>query len=472
MAGRLALFTVVAAIAAPVPPAAGVASSAEPSLRLVAGGAVTVERRPGAVVRLDPGTRVVAGRVPFEVRATRASYVDPVVATRLVGNRRVRLPAGLVADLAGFRAFTHLTLLDAAGNTVIERDETFCPNGTPVRTHPEAPPTSPYPRRCATFAPFALGGVWGIQAGWGAPTAARWNSPLFLDDGSYTAVVSVNQPYRELFGFAPDAWSASVPVTVRTVDASTVDTESSGGPLRPAAQRPSTTMRPPRGPRPDLRPLPAFNIYFTFDEAGRDRLAFAATVWTAGTSPLVVDAFRRPGEAMMDAYQYFYDTRGGQVGSARVGTMEWDAREGHNHWHFTDFAQYRLLDADKRVAVRSGKEAFCLASTDPIDQTLPHANWHPENTDLHSSCGDANAEAVRQVLDIGNGDTYHQDLPGQSFDVTDLPNGVYHIEIVANPERALHEHDTANNVSHRRIVIGGTPGDRTVEVPPHGLVDA
>ncbi|MFD0975127.1 hypothetical protein [Plantactinospora endophytica] len=29
-----------------------------------------------------------------------------------------------------------------------------------------------------------------------------------------------------------------------------------------------------------------------------------------------------------------------------------------------------------------------------------------------------------------------------------------------------------NNTSLRRIVIGGTPGNRTVEVPPHGRVDA
>jgi hypothetical protein len=384
-----------------------------------------------------------------------------------------------VSDFAGLTAFTHLSLTDAAGNPVVERDETFCPNGDAVRTRPDAPATSPYPARCASFAPFALGAVWGIQAGWSVRTSPpRWAAaPLFIRDGTYTAVVSINQPYRDLFGFAPGQWSATVQVTVRTVAPLGVTamphTHHAHGSLTPAAHQPAGTLGAPAGPRPDLRPLPAFSIYPTYDGAeGRDHVAFAATVWVAGTAPLVVDGFRRPDQDVMDAYQYFYDTRGNQVGYAPVGTMRWDPRDGHHHWHFTDFAQYRLLDADKKVAVRSGKEAFCLANTDAIDYTLPHANWHPENTDLNTWCGNASALAVRQALDVGNGDTYHQDLPGQSFDITDLPNGTYYIEIVANPDRALHEQNTANNASHREIIIGGTPGDRTVEVPPHGLVDA
>jgi hypothetical protein len=395
----IALLSAVAAIMVPVPGPVSAGTVSEPPLRLVATGAVTVEREPGGAVVLDPGTHLVAGRAPFEVRATRASYADPIVGTRLVGKRRVPLPLGLLTDLGGFTAFTHLTLIDAAGNIVTERDETFCPNGAAVRARPDAPAASPYPTHCASFAPFALGAVWGIQAGWSVRTVAPWSTPMFVGDGTYTAVVSVNQPYRDLFGFAPNQWSATVAVTVRTVDAAGSAAKPSGVALQPAASRPSTTMHVPDGPRPDLRSLPAFAIHMAFDQPERDLLNFSATVWVAGNSPLVVDGFRRPGEAVMDAYQYFYDTRGRQVGHARVGTMEWDARDGHQHWHFTDFAQYRLLNADGTVAVRSGKEAFCLANTDPIDYTLPHANWHPDNTDLHTSCGDASALAVRQALE-------------------------------------------------------------------------
>jgi hypothetical protein len=230
----------------------------------------------------------------------------------------------------------------------------------------------------------------------------------------------------------------------------------------------------PAGPKPDLRSLPAFGIEigaYQEEPDGRDYLSFAATVWAAGTSPLVVDGFRRPGEDIMDAYQYFYDADGNQTGYAQVGTMEWDAADEHHHWHFTDFAQYRLLDSGKQFAVRSGKEAFCLANTDAVDYTLPAANWRPDNTDLHTACGDITSVAVREVLDVGSGDTYGQFLPGQSFDITDLPNGTYYIEVAANPDKRLHESNTKNNSSLRRVILGGEPGARTVTVPPHEGID-
>ncbi len=43
----------------------------------------------------------------------------------------------------------------------------------------------------------------------------------------------------------------------------------------------------------------------------------------------------------MHAFQYFFHN-GHVVGRARVGTMGFSA---YNHWHFQQFAQYRLLNA-------------------------------------------------------------------------------------------------------------------------------
>lgn len=229
-------------------------------------------------------------------------------------------------------------------------------------------------------------------------------------------------------------------------------------------------------PKPDLRSLPAWDIAITDGEdgdvAGKDYLAFSANVWNAGPAPLVVDGFRKPGADKMDAYQYFYDAKGKQIGYTPTGTMEWDPREGHEHWHFTDFASYRLLSADQSKQVRSGKEAFCLANTDAIDYTVKNANWHPENTDLSTACGSEDAISVREVLDVGSGDTYTQYRPGQSFDITGLPNGTYYIQVIANPENRLQETNHKNNIALRKVVLGGTPGARTVKVPPHDLINA
>ncbi|GGX15660.1 hypothetical protein GCM10010297_41400 [Streptomyces malachitofuscus] len=244
---------------------------------------------------------------------------------------------------------------------------------------------------------------------------------------------------------------------------------------RPNAQRPTGKASVPDVPKPDLRSLPAYGITVSDgyeEEPGKDYLAFSANVWNAGPAKLVVDGFRSPGKEVMDAYQYFYDADGKQVGYTPTGGMEWDPRPGHEHWHFLDFASYRLLTADKKETVRSGKEAFCLANTDAVDYTVKNADWHPDNTDLSTACGEQNSISVREVLDVGSGDTYTQDLPGQSFDITDLPNGTYYIQVLANPENRLKETDHGNNSALRKVVLGGEKGARTVTVPPHHLVDA
>ncbi|MFF7447477.1 MULTISPECIES: lysyl oxidase family protein [unclassified Streptomyces] len=246
--------------------------------------------------------------------------------------------------------------------------------------------------------------------------------------------------------------------------------------LKPASKRPTGRAGAPAGvPKPDLRSLPAWDIAITDGEdgdvAGKEYLAFSANVWNAGPAPLVVDGFRKPGADLMDAYQYFYDAKGKQVGYAPTGTMEWDPRIGHEHWHFTDFASYRLLAADQHEIVKSGKEAFCLANTDAIDYTVKNANFHPYNTDLSTACGQQNSISVREVLDVGSGDTYTQYRPGQSFDITDLPNGTYYIQVIANPEKRLQETNLNNNVALRKVILGGEPGKRTVKVPAHDLIN-
>ncbi|WP_425489928.1 lysyl oxidase family protein [Nocardioides ungokensis] len=151
--------------------------------------------------------------------------------------------------------------------------------------------------------------------------------------------------------------------------------------------------------------------------------------------------------------------------------MHWDPRPTHQHWHFEDFARYVLLKKDKTEAVTSKKEAFCLANTDAVDQTVPNAAWNPENTDLATSCGDLTALSIREVLASGWGDTYAQFRAGQSFDLKGLPNGTYYIAVIANPSDRLVESSTDNNESLRKVIIKGTEGHRTVTVPQVGIID-
>ena len=67
------------------------------------------------------------------------------------------------------------------------------------------------------------------------------------------------------------------------------------------------------------------------------------------------------------------------------------------------------------------------------------------------------------MMPVGWGDTYFQSIAGQSFNITKVPNGTYYIEITANPLRVLHETTTRNDVSLRKVILGGTPGHRTAD---------
>jgi hypothetical protein len=469
---------------------------------------------------LEFGTHVVAGKRPLEIRVTRPEYSKPVVAKRAVwadGKKTWQtMPAGLVTDFTGLKGFTKVTIKDAAGKVATTYEQDFCPNAYDTgRTRPDAPADNPYPMGCDGGNPFLLGAVWGVQAGWSAPTdgSSRWDdgpSPD-LKAGTYTVNVKVNKKYADYFKIPAKSSQADLKLTVTErpadpeggVEATRNRLRAKAGApraadladehalhategdatrqaaafdpaLRPPARRPATISpkAAPKDSQPDLRSLPAWGIELDKEsQEGKTFINFGATVWNAGTSPLVVDGFRRTGTELMDAYQYFFDAKGKQVGSAKAGTMEWDKREGHMHWHFTDFAQYRLLKADKKVAVLSGKEAFCLANTDAVDYTIKNAKWRPGNTDLATSCGQNTSVAVRQVLDVGSGDTYGQYLPGQSLDVTDLPNGTYYIEVLANPVKKLTELDTKNNSSLRKVILGGTKADRTLKVPAHEGID-
>lgn len=429
----------------------------------------------------DLGIYAVAGKKAFVVKAKRSSYSKPITAKLVRKGKDKKLPNQ--ADFNGLSKFFTVTFTNKTGAVVARSTSGFCPNAyNPVRRRPSAPATSPYPVGCYGN-PYSTGAVWGIQAGYAAPlTGGDYGSEFpKLALGSYTATVRIEPAYRKALGLSVKKATMAVKVNVvEYEDECDTDPDSCMEQMQAAKAKAQSTrvaaapkklsgkkVKKPSGPLPDLRSLPAWGI--AMDE-GR-YLTFSATVWNAGPGRLVVDGFRSKSDHdLMNAYQYFFTKSGKQKGYRKVGGMEWDARHGHEHWHFKDFATYQLVDAKKKFVVRSAKEAFCLANTDAVDYTVKGASWKPENTELSTACGDRDSLGVREVLDAGSGDTYQQYLPGQSFDLRGLKNGTYYIKIKANPQKNLYEKKTSNNTSYRKVVIGGPAGDRTVKVAKVGRV--
>lgn len=418
----------------------------------------------------DLGLRIRAEGAPFELWSHRASYDDQIATTWKGPDGDVALPAGSMSSFSGLDRFLTIKLDPVGRGKTVTMTRKACFNGYSERVEPDAPARSPYPTGC-WYNPYSLGSVQGVQQGWATPLLTQ-EKPLRIGAGEYTVTATVNPTYATLFGLTAEQATRTLTLTVTDEsDGGGIDDEPGhhrGTSYRPAAHAPTGPAGRADGPMPDLRSLPAWGINVA---PNGNFLRFSATVWNAGNSPLVVDGFRQDGEDLMDAYQYFFDAEGNQTGYQPVGTLEWDAKPSHSHWHFTDFARYSLLDADMNEVNRSKKEAFCLANTDSVDLTVPDAEWKPENTDLSTSCGDYSSLSIREVLAAGWGDTYTQYRAGQSFDLRGLKNGVYYIAVIANPEDRLAESSLDNNVELRQIRLSGHEGARKVTVPQVGIIE-
>jgi hypothetical protein len=461
----------VAAIAAPGALPASAAKVPGPVLKLeVAQGSIRVGSFHGRV-GFDPGIWLEALGSPLEFDVQRASYTKPVTLTQIIrtpngGVIRRPLPASLLEGWFGLRNFATLTIRNTAtGKVVSTTPVVFCPNTfDPARVSPGGPPTDPYPQQCGSN-PFTTALVWGVQRGWASEPDQFFNGKLPV--GAYTVTETISPVYTRLLHIAASAASGSLRVTVFKAKGCC------GPPPARAAQpghRPPAVpalANPPRSALPDLVALPAWSIGVSHPKKGaRDLLDFAATVWIGGNAQLDVEGFRTPGSPIMKAYQYFW-RNGKVIGRARAGTMGFS---GYNHWHFQQFARYALVNSAKSQVVASHKEGFCIAPVDAINLLLPHAVWNPGFTGLGGQCGSPQALWATEELPLGWGDTYEQTVPGQAIDITSVPNGTYYIEVVANPEKLLHETTTSNDISYRKIILGGTPGHRTVKVPPwHGI---
>ena len=477
----------IATLAAPGLPAASAATAPGPALRLIAAQrSITLNSFSGRVY-LDPGMWVAALGSPLQLDVQRASYTKPITITQIIhprsgGTVRRPLPASVLDGWnAGLNRFLTLTVRNTAGKVVLTQTIPFCPDSyDPQRVSPASPRTSPYPAQCFTN-PFALGMVWGVQQGWATnPAETNFSGrAVKLPLGKYQVTGTITPAYTKLFHIPARDATATVKVTVAKGECCPVPgcclrgrpraPRGQGAPAPAPAGR--TLTNPPVSALPDLVPLPASQIAVSHPrKQTHDFLNFGATVWVGGNGPLDVEGFRSDGSPVMKAYQYFL--RGGKVvGRVRAGTMGFDSQQGHNHWHFEQFARYALLNSAKSLAVRSHKVGFCIAPTDAVDLLLPQAKWRTSfGGPGFFSCGSPTVLWVAEQMPVGWGDTYIQSIAGQNFDITNVPNGTYYIEVIANPEKILHETTMRNDTTLRKVILGGTRGHRTVKVPAwHGI---
>jgi hypothetical protein len=132
-------------------------------------------------------------------------------------------------------------------------------------------------------------------------------------------------------------------------------------------------------------------------------------------------------------------------------------RGSHHHFHFEDFAHYKLRavapGGGPGDVVREGSKAgFCPGRLRDCPAVPPDRPPFPHYTECYPVGG----------ISVGWGDLYDQTIDFQWIDVTGLPNGQYYLESIADPDDRLLESDESNNTTRVLInVIVPKLGDAT-----------
>lgn len=117
----------------------------------------------------------------------------------------------------------------------------------------------------------------------------------------------------------------------------------------------------------------------------------------------------------------------------------------HGHIHFEDFLEFRiravLSDGGVgEVVATGGKVSYCLIDIER-NFTSGAATQH------YMNCGQV------QGISVGWADVYHRGLPGQSIDISNLPDGTYWLEEEIDSTNRLLEADETNNTARILITI-------------------
>jgi hypothetical protein len=179
---------------------------------------------------------------------------------------------------------------------------------------------------------------------------------------------------------------------------------------------------------------------------GSRQLRFGTTISNAGPGELVVAANRATSDSSWEVSQQVVAADGAVVGSFPMNVQPVWAGDGHNHWHLPDIADYRLVrSSDGAVVGANHKIGFCLFDklVDARAQT-PSRREFPD--DMVCAHGDPAATKIRMGLSVGYCDIYWWATPGQSVDITGLPDGDYRLEGKADGANALHQTEPADDV--------------------------
>jgi hypothetical protein len=110
----------------------------------------------------------------------------------------------------------------------------------------------------------------------------------------------------------------------------------------------------------------------------------------------------------------------------------------HGHYHFSAFADYRLVSSAGVPVANGNKVGFCLRDSARFSASATPTPRY--NCDF-------------QGIQAGWADIYDASLPCQWIDLTGVAPGLYVLEIEVNPDGRLQEMSRSNNIARMSLVI-------------------
>ena len=213
--------------------------------------------------------------------------------------------------------------------------------------------------------------------------------------------------------------------------------------------------------RPDVVPMPTSHVRIRYVQDHK-RLYLSFQVANTGSGPLemrpVQDDCDGDGSTADDrtALQNVYgDTDGSGEYTSGSDTVLRSVVAGcfvfhgaHNHWHFDNFARYRLLSLEGERLRAHAKVGFCMLDTLSVDPSLPGYS----GSRRYVGCPDLGIQGIS----VGWADVYTVDTPGQFISVEGIPNGTYCLVGRADPADRILEADETDNVVRTRVRFGDT----------------
>ncbi|MEO1592933.1 MAG: Calx-beta domain-containing protein, partial [Cyanobacteria bacterium J06632_22] len=201
---------------------------------------------------------------------------------------------------------------------------------------------------------------------------------------------------------------------------------------------------------PDVIPLANTSSDYRIDTdeiPGQVLLRLSTEVANIGDGPLELWGTQSSAD-VQPVFQRIYDDEGG-FRDELAG--EFVNHPSHGHLHFEGFATYNLRAVNSDGSVgdivgSGGKTSFCLIN---INQPFPELTNQAIVADGRggSSCGRI------QGVDVGYSDVYGRWLPDQWIDVTNIQDGTYWLEIIADPDNNILESDETNNVDYLQVTL-------------------